>query len=117
NSLKHLKREISLLHDVLGFWEIKNSLKRLNPDIVHCHSSKAGLLGRLAAKSLNLPVVFTAHGWAFTNGVSPRKQKIYASLERFMTKFSDHIITVSEYDRQHAFKHQVGTSKLVQTIH
>lgn len=117
NSLKHLKREISLLHDILGFWEIKNSLKQLNPDIVHCHSSKAGLLGRLAAKSLNLPVVFTAHGWAFTDGVSPKKQKIYASLECFMTKFSDHIITVSEYDRQHGFKHNVGTPKLVQTIH
>lgn len=117
SSLKHLKREISLTHDVLGFWEIKKYLKQLNPDVVHCHSSKAGLLGRLAAKSLNLPVVFTAHGWAFTDGVSPRKQKIYATLERFMTKFSDHIITVSEYDRQHGFKHKVGTPELVQTIH
>lgn len=117
SSLKHLRREISLAHDVLGFWEIKKHLKQLKPDIVHCHSSKAGLLGRLAAKSLNLPVVFTAHGWAFTDGVSPRKQKIYATLERFMTKFSDHIITVSEYDRQHGFKHNVGTPELVQTIH
>lgn len=117
SSLNHLKREISLIHDILSFWEIKKYLKKLKPDIVHCHSSKAGLLGRLAAKSLNLPVIFTAHGWAFTDGVSPRKQKIYASLERFMTKFSDHIITVSEYDRQHGFTHNVGTSELVQTIH
>ncbi|WP_180052116.1 glycosyltransferase family 4 protein [Acinetobacter sp. YH12099] len=117
SSLKHLKREVSLTHDVLGFWEIKKYLKQLNPDIVHCHSSKAGLLGRLAAKSLNLPVVFTAHGWAFTDGVSPKKQKIYATLERFMAKLSDHIITVSEYDRYHGFKYQVGTPELVQTIH
>ena len=117
SSLDYLKREISIKDDLLGFWEIKKHLKQLKPDIVHCHSSKAGLLGRLAAKSLNLPVVFTAHGWAFTDGVSPRKQKIYATLERFMTKFSDHIITVSEYDRQHGFKHNVGTPELVQTIH
>ena len=117
SSLNHLKREISLIHDLLGFWEIKKHLKNLKPDVVHCHSSKAGLLGRLAAKSLNFPVVFTAHGWAFTDGVSPIKQKIYATLERFLTKFSDHIITVSEYDRQHGFKYQVGTPELVQTIH
>lgn len=117
SSLKHLKREISLIHDLLSFWEIKKYLKQLKPDIVHCHSSKAGLLGRLAAKSLNLPVVFTAHGWAFTDGISPKKQKIYATLERFMTNYSDHIITVSEYDRQHGFRHHVGTLKLVQTIH
>lgn len=116
-SLKHLKREISLFHDVLGFLEIKKYLKQLKPDIVHCHSSKAGLLGRLAAKSLNLPVVFTAHGWAFTDGVSPKKQKIYATLERFLAKISDHIIAVSEYDRQHGFKYQVGTPELIQTIH
>jgi len=116
-SLKYLQREISLINDVLGFWEIKEYLKQIKPDIVHCHSSKAGLLGRLAAKSLNLPVIFTAHGWAFTDGVSPKKQKIYATLERFMAKLSDHIITVSEYDRHHGFKYQVGTPELVQTIH
>lgn len=117
NSLNHLKREISLIHDVLGFWEIRKHLKKLKPDVVHCHSSKAGLLGRLAAKSLELPVVFTAHGWAFTDGINPPKQKIYAALERFLTRFSDYIITVSEYDRQHGFKYQVGTAELVQTIH
>lgn len=117
SSLTYLKREISLIYDVLGFVEIKKHLKKLKPDIVHCHSSKAGLLGRLAAKSLKLPVVFTAHGWAFTDGISPKMQRIYATLERFLTKFSDHIITVSEYDRQHGFKYQVGTPELVQTIH
>lgn len=117
SSLKHLRREISLIHDVLGFWEIKKYLKQLKPDIVHCHSSKAGLLGRLAAKALNLPVIFTAHGWAFTDGISPKKQKIYSKLENFLTKFSDHIITVSEYDRQHGFKYKVGTLDLVKTIH
>ena len=116
-SLNHLQREISLIHDVLGFLEIKKHLKQLNPDIVHCHSSKAGLLGRLAAKSLDLAVVFTAHGWAFTDGISPKKQQIYSTLERFLARISDHIITVSEYDRQHGFKYQVGTPELMQTIH
>ena len=49
SSLEYLKREISIKDDLLGFWEIKKHLKQLKPDIVHCHSSKAGLLGRLAA--------------------------------------------------------------------
>ncbi|MDM1278671.1 glycosyltransferase family 4 protein [Acinetobacter indicus] len=117
SSLKYLKREISPTHDLLGFLEIRKYLSKIKPDIVHCHSSKAGLLGRLAAKTLGLPVVFTAHGWAFTDGVSPRRQKIYSKLENFLTKFSDHIITVSEYDRQHGFKYKVGTPDLVTTIH
>lgn len=117
SSLHHLKREISLVHDVLGFWEIKKHLKKLKPDIVHCHSSKAGLLGRLAAKSLNLPVIFTAHGWAFTEGISPTKQKIYAKLEKFLINFSDHVITVSEFDRIYGFNFGVGSPDKVTTVH
>lgn len=117
SSLKHLKREISLIEDVLSFWEIKKYLKQLKPNVVHCHSSKAGLLGRLAAKSLNLPVVFTAHGWAFTEGISPRKQKIYAQIEKFLIKFSDHIITVSEFDRIYGFNFGVGSLDIVTIVH
>jgi glycosyltransferase involved in cell wall biosynthesis len=117
SSLIHLKRELSIQDEVLGYFEIKKQLERLNPDIVHCHSTKAGLLGRLAAKSLNIPVVFTAHGWAFTDGVGAKKQKIYAAIERGLSKLSDAIITVSEYDRQHGFKHNVGTQQLVTTVH
>lgn len=116
-ALTHLKRELSVQDEVLGYLEIKKQLKHLKPDIVHCHSTKAGLLGRLAAKSLKLPVVFTAHGWAFTDGVGAKKQKIYTSIERGLSKLSDAIITVSEYDRQHGFKHNVGTHQLVTTIH
>lgn len=116
-SLTHLKRELSVQHEVLGYFEIKKQLELLNPDIVHCHSTKAGLLGRLAAKSLNIPVVFTAHGWAFTDGVGSKKQKIYAHVERALSKLSDAIISVSDYDRQHGFKHNVGTQQLVTTVH
>lgn len=117
SSLKYLKREIALTHDVLGFWEIKKHLKQLKPNIVHCHSSKAGLLGRLAAKSLCLPVVFTAHGWSFTEGISSRKQKIYAKIEKFLINFSDHIITVSEFDRIYGFNFGVGSPDKVTTVH
>lgn len=116
-SLKYLKREISLIDDVLGFWEIKKHLKQLKPDVVHCHSSKAGLLGRLAAKSLSLSVVFTAHGWAFTEGISLKKQKIYAKIEKFLVNFSDHIITVSEFDRIYGFSFGVGSLDMVTTVH
>lgn len=116
-SLTHLKRELSVQHEVLGYFEIKKQLELLNPDIVHCHSTKAGLLGRLAAKSLNIPVVFTAHGWAFTDGVGNRSQKVYAKLESILSKISDGVITVSEFDRQYGFKYNVGSPELVTTIH
>lgn len=116
-SLKHLRREISPQHDLLGFFELRKELKKSKPDLVHLHSSKAGILGRLAAKSLGLPTVFTAHGWAFTEGVSLKRRKLYLFIERFMAKFTDKIITVSEYDRQLALNSKVGNEILISTVH
>src|SRR5690606_31059154 len=81
------------------------------------HSSKAGILGRLASKSLAIPVIFTAHGWAFTEGVPDRRRKFYRFLERLMAKFGNMIITVSDYDRNLAIKYGVGNSRMIKTIH
>lgn len=116
-SLKYMKREIEVASDFLGFFEIRRFIKKLRPDIVHVHSSKAGALGRLACKSLSVPVIFTAHGWAFTEGVSERRRKIYTFIERYMAQISDKIITVSEYDRRLALARGVGSEKGIVTIH
>lgn len=115
--LKHMQREISPWRDLLGFFELRKIFKKTKPDLIHLHSSKAGILGRLAAKSLGVPAVFTAHGWAFTEGVSSKKRKFYLAIERFMAKFSDKIIAVSEYDRQLALRSKVGNNTLITTVH
>ena len=115
--LKHLVREISPYHDFLCFFELKKKLTGLNPDIVHLHSSKAGLVGRIVTKILGAPSIFTAHGWSFTDGVSKKRRYIYRLLERYIAKFSDKIITVSEYDRQLALTNRVGNPELITTIH
>ena len=45
--------------------EIRNKIKMINPDIVYCHSSFAGVLGRLAVMGLKCKVIYNPHGWAF----------------------------------------------------
>lgn len=117
HSLKYLVREISHGKDIRAFFELRAMLSKLKPDLVHVHSSKAGILGRLAAKSLGLPAVFTAHGWAFTEGVSEKRRFVYRNIERVMARFSDQILTVSEFDRQLALKAKVGDEETVLTIH
>lgn len=116
-SLKYLVREINPEKDFRAFFELRKVLSELKPDLVHLHSSKAGILGRLAAKSLGLPAVFTAHGWAFTEGVSAKRRFVYRNIERVMARFSDKILTVSEFDRQLALKAKVGNETTVMTIH
>lgn len=116
-SLYNLVREINLVKDMLGFFEIRRELIKAKPDIVHLHSSKAGMIGRLAAKSLSIPAIFTAHGWAFTEGVSENRRLLYRNIERYMARFSDKIIAVSDYDRELALSFGVGDEKIIKTIH
>jgi glycosyltransferase involved in cell wall biosynthesis len=59
----HLIRAIHPLHDVRAVWDIYNHIRRKRPDVVHVMSSKAGIVGALAARLAGVPrVVFTAHG-------------------------------------------------------
>ncbi|MPL68875.1 O-antigen biosynthesis glycosyltransferase WbnH [bioreactor metagenome] len=95
-----LVRPISPLNDIKAVFEIKKIMQSIQPDIVHCHSSKAGFIGRFVAKLCCVPAVFTAHGWAFTEGVSPKKQRIYKFLEKRMAAWTEKIICVSEYDKK-----------------
>ncbi len=115
--IEDLVRPIQLLQDWKAFFQIREALKKHQPDILSCHSSKAGLLGRLAARSLGIPVVFTAHGWAFTEGVPSAKRALYKLIEKIGGWFSHHIITVSEYDRNLALRSRVGRAEKMTTIH
>lgn len=116
-SMSHLVRPIRVRNDLKAFFELRSVLKTLCPDVVATHSSKAGWLGRLAARSLGLPVVFTAHGWAFTEGV-PRKHRILYSLaERIASRYADRIVTVSEFDRSLALRYGIAPEHKLVTIH
>jgi glycosyltransferase involved in cell wall biosynthesis len=116
-SLRYLGREINPSDDVRAFWELRKALKRHRPDLVSTHCAKAGWLGRFAARTLGLPVIFTAHGWSFTDGITPRKAWAYRWAERVAAPFADKIITVSEYDRALAIEQRVAAGHRVVAIH
>ncbi|GER12846.1 glycosyltransferase family 4 protein [Variovorax boronicumulans] len=115
-SLKFLVREISPFYDFQAIREILRIFEDFSPDIVHLHSSKAGVLGRIAARLKKVPAIFTAHGWAFTDGVPRWERKIYRIIEAALAKITKRIITVSNYDRDLALRQGVGDSKLLVAI-
>ncbi|BCB05663.1 glycosyltransferase family 4 protein [Bacillus sp. KH172YL63] len=115
--LMNLQLKIHPVHDGLALMQLCRFLKEWEPDILATHSSKAGMLGRIAGKMCNVPTVFTAHGWAFSEGVPERKRKVYGLLERAAGKISTGVITVSQYDYQLALKHKVIPPSNMRTIH
>lgn len=116
-SLGSLAAPINPLRDLRALHEIRALLKTFQPDLVSTHSSKAGVLGRVAARTLGIPVIFTAHGWAFTPGVPSREAAIYRCIERLAAPLASRIITVSDFDRQLALARGIAPGEKVVTIH
>ncbi len=112
-----LTRSIGVLREIRAFLRVRARLKEIRPNLVSCHSSKAGVVGRLAAASLGIPVIFTVHGWAFTENVSPRARFFYRAIEKIMGYFSTRIITVSDYDRDLGLEARVAPADRIVTVH
>lgn len=112
--LSSLRREISPLNDIRAIFELRSLIKDERPNILHLHSSKAGTLGRLACIGLRkqTKVIFTVHGWAFTDGVpSSFKRFVYRLVERYVSSLTTLFICVSEYDKRIGLRDRVLTNK------
>lgn len=114
---RHLNRKLNVIEDMRGYFEIKSVLRQIEPDIVHLHSSKAGILGRISAHQLGIPVIYTAHGWGFTAGVPFLRRYIALMAEKLTVKFVNQIITVSYYDFNLAVKHNICQPSKLKVIH
>lgn len=98
--ISELKRSINPLGDYYAYRKIKKIIKEFKPDIVHTHASKAGAIGRLAAKSCKVPViVHTFHGHVFKDYFSDFKTIFFKTIERYLAKKSNAIIAISEIQK------------------
>ncbi|HAC66288.1 MAG TPA: glycosyltransferase family 1 protein [Cyanothece sp. UBA12306] len=108
-----LQRSINPLKDLKTLQKLIKIIKKFQPDLISTHSSKAGILGRLAAKITNKPCIFTAHGWAFVAGVPQPNRSLYAILEKIVEPLTNKIICVSENDRSLGIKVQMSPDRLI----
>ena len=96
-----LVREISPLKDLQAFWSLYRLFRQNKFDIVHTHSSKTGVIGRLAAKLAGVPmIVHTVHGFAFPAAKNKFEKNIFLMMEWLGTKCSDKIICLHEADKR-----------------
>ncbi len=96
-----LRRAIDPIFDIPAYYEIKKILSQLQPDIVHTHSAKAGILGRLAAYKLKtqnskLKIVHGIHGLAFHPYQSHWLNSFYIAVEKYTAKKTDFFISVAD---------------------
>ncbi|GLC89776.1 glycosyltransferase family 4 protein [Lysinibacillus piscis] len=112
-----IQRAIHAFKDIKACWQLIALLQTIKPDILAIHSSKAGILGRVAGGFLQIPTVFTAHGWSFTEGIPMKRRWMYRWLEKAMQPMTTKIITVSHYDRQLAHSSKIAPPHKIATVH
>jgi len=96
-TLSTLKRKIDGFSDIISLFKIYRFIQKNEYNIVHTHSSKAGFIGRIAAKMARTPIVIhTIHGLPFHNYQNYFLNKLYIFIEKIGAHFSDKIITVTE---------------------
>ena len=115
--LPSLVRPVAPAKDAKAVGEALRCIESVNPDLVHLHTSKAGFVGRVAARRAGVPAVFTAHGWGFAEGVPWRRKGVMLFNEWLTAKWTQKIITVSEADRRLALRHRVVKRDKLETIH
>lgn len=116
--LKNLQRSINFYRDTLAFWNIVRLYRELKPDIVHLNSSKAGVLGALAAKYCNIKkIIYTVHGLVSNEPLSALRKKFYSFAEWLSAKFKTHLICVSAFDKQSLLAHKITKANKIHVIH
>lgn len=92
-----LHRSLNPIDDIRTFFALRKIIKKNNPQVINTHTSKAGVLGRLAARSVskNLPVVHTFHGHLIYGYFARYKSFVFTIIEKFMAKFTNSAVAVT----------------------
>lgn len=99
----------------LAIKQIHEVIERVNPDIIHVHSTWAGFFVRLPYlfRKRKVKIIYQSHGWAFLMDTSKYKKKIYAFVEKFLSIPTDKIINISKYEQNQAIKYGFNKNKMI----
>jgi glycosyltransferase involved in cell wall biosynthesis len=116
--MPELVRPIRPNLDAKAYRLLRRSIRRLRPEVVHTHSSKAGILGRAAAWAERVPaVVHTVHGLPFGPSESPWRNRLYVALERWAARRCHAIVSVCDAMTEQALVAGVGRPEQYVTIY
>ena len=94
--LRHMKRQIAPVSDLQAIAEVRAISKRLRANIIHAHSSKAGMIARMLG--VETPVIYHVHGWGFKPGVPIARRSIVFGIERALARRARMNLCVSAHD-------------------
>lgn len=116
--IPELRREIHPQRDFTTYRKLKHALASFGPDVVHTHSAKGGVLGRLAGRAVGAPVVVhSVHGAPWHPYQSMMARKLIKASERYAARYCDHFICVADAMRDQLVAAGVAPAERFSTIY
>ena len=115
--INSLQRSINPFVDTTALIDLAKLTKEISPDLIHLHSSKAGVLGKIAGKISKVPTVYSAHGWAFSEGAAFSQKWISLLIELSTTWLASKVICGADSERKLALSYRVASPEKITTIH
>jgi len=112
-----LVRRISPLHDLAALLSMMGLIRRLKPQVVHTHTSKAGALGRLAARLCGVPViVHTPHGHIFYGYHGRLLSALFIRVEQWLGRLTDALVALTDAGRQEYLERRIAPADRLHAI-
>ena len=117
--LKYLHRSLNPMDDIRAFLEIRRLIKEEKPKVINTHTSKAGVLGRIAAKSVSrkIKVVHTFHGHLIYGYFAKYKSFAFTLVEKFLSLYTDVAVAITHETQSTLQKLGIGKNLNWQVIH
>lgn len=106
--LPRLARPLVPREDIAAARAFAALCRRLRPDLIHTHSSKAGFIGRVGAGVTSAPLLHTIHGWGHTPLDSPQRRRLLINAERLAARRTTKLIAVSPEVRDEGLALRIG---------
>lgn len=90
-----IQREISLIKDLKAIWQTIKILKKEKPDLIHAHSAKGGIIGRIASLFYKVNVLHTPHAYSYLSANNAFKRKLFLLIESLFTKLNSYLLATS----------------------
>lgn len=112
-----LQRSVSVGGDVTALRALRALIRSVRPHLVHTHSTKAGLLGRLAARAEGVVAIHTAHAWSFSDGLPLQRKAFAVPVEAAVGRVTRRFLVVSDADRRIALRYHVAREDQLRVVH
>lgn len=99
-----VRRPSAMKANITAYRKVVELIKEYHYEFIHCHTPIGSVIGRIAAHVTHTKIIYTAHGFHFFKGAPLKNWILYYPVERFLSRWTDILITINQEDYQRAKK-------------